>query len=164
MILGLAEKVSRGNLAAIQLENWDYLRSLLKTRQVFEARSAINKFSLSRDRGGSITTRISTNAQEQIVNVFQLTDVSPGDWAFEALRSLVERYGCIAGYPDRTFRGNRALTRWEFAAGLNACMNQIERWIAASEAVLREDLEKLRRLSEEFQAELVRSLALYSKG
>jgi hypothetical protein len=35
--------------------------------------------------------------------VTQLRDVSPGDWAFEALRSLVERYGCIAGYPDGTF-------------------------------------------------------------
>ncbi|HBB32401.1 MAG TPA: hypothetical protein DC064_11540, partial [Cyanobacteria bacterium UBA9273] len=44
----------------------------------------------------------------------------PGDWAYEALRSLVERYGCIAGYPDGTFRGNRAMTRYEFAAGLNA--------------------------------------------
>lgn len=66
----------------------------------------------------------------------------------------MERYGCMAGYPDLTFRGNRALTRWEFAAGLNACMNQIERLIARSVAVLREDIEKLRRLSEEFQAEL----------
>ena len=94
------------------------------------------------------------NGQGQIVNVFQLTDVSPGDWAFEALRSLVERYGCIVGYPDRTFRGNRALTRWEFAAGLNACLNQIERLIASSEAVLREDIDRLRRLLEEFQAEL----------
>ncbi len=92
--------------------------------------------------------------QGQIVNVFQLRDVSPGDWAFEALRSLVERYGCIVGYPDRTFRGNRALSRYEFAAGLNACLNQIERLIAASEAVLREDIDRLQRLIQEFEAEL----------
>jgi len=38
---------------------------------------------------------------------FQLQDVSPGDWAYEAVRSLVERYGCIAGYPDGTFRQSR---------------------------------------------------------
>jgi len=92
--------------------------------------------------------------QGQIVNAFQLRDVSPGDWAFEALRSLVERYGCIVGYPDRTFRGNRALSRYEFAAGLNACLNQIERLIAASEAVLREDIDRLQRLIQEFEAEL----------
>jgi hypothetical protein len=65
------------------------------------------------------------DTMEQVTNVTQLRDVAPGDWAYEALRSLVERYGCIAGYPDRTFRGNRATTRFEFAAGLNACLNQL---------------------------------------
>jgi hypothetical protein len=55
------------------------------------------------------------DAMSQVTNVSQLRDVSPGDWAFEALRSLVERYGCIAGYPDGTFRGNRATSRYEFA-------------------------------------------------
>jgi hypothetical protein len=93
-------------------------------------------------------------SQDQVTSVSQLRDVSPTDWAFEALRSLVERYGCIVGYPDRTFRGNRALSRYEFAAGLNACMQQIERLIAANEAVLREDIEKLQRLMKEFEAEL----------
>src|SRR5919202_1603402 len=67
----------------------------------------------------------------QITNVTQLRDVSPGDWAYEALRSLVERYGCIAGYPDGTFRGNRATSRYEFAAGLNACLQQHERLITS---------------------------------
>src|SRR5919199_3901012 len=59
------------------------------------------------------------NTVDQVTNVTQLRDVSPGDWAFEALRSLVERYGCIAGYPDGSYRGNRAMSRYEFAAGLN---------------------------------------------
>ncbi|NEQ09312.1 MAG: iron uptake porin [Moorea sp. SIO4E2] len=96
------------------------------------------------------------DALEQVTSVSQLRDVSPGDWAYEALRSLVERYGCIAGYPNRTFRGNRATTRYEFAAGLNACLNQIERLIAASTAdfITREDLETLQRLIQEFEAEL----------
>jgi BMFP domain-containing protein YqiC len=91
-----------------------------------------------------------------VTNVTQLRDVSPGDWAYEALRSLVERYGCIAGYPDGTYRGNRALSRYEFAAGLNSCLQQVERLIAASTAdfVRREDLETLQRLVQEFQAEL----------
>jgi hypothetical protein len=64
-------------------------------------------------------------AMAQLTSVSQLADVPPTGWAFEALRSLVERYGCIVGYPDRTYRGDRALTRWEFAAGLNACLNSI---------------------------------------
>ncbi|WP_267383720.1 iron uptake porin [Cyanobacterium sp. uoEpiScrs1] len=91
---------------------------------------------------------------QQVTSVSELRDVSPTDWAYEALRSLVERYGCIVGYPDRTFRGNRATSRWEFAAGLNACLNTMERLIQENVAVLREDIEKLKRLMQEFEAEL----------
>lgn len=96
------------------------------------------------------------NSIDQVTNVSQLRDVSPGDWAFEALRSLVERYGCIAGYPDGTYRGNRALSRFEFAAGLNACLNQVERLIQTSTAdfVRKSDLETLQRLVSEFRTEL----------
>jgi Carbohydrate-selective porin, OprB family/S-layer homology domain len=90
----------------------------------------------------------------QVTSVNQLRDVAPTDWSFEALQSLVERYGCIAGFPNQTYRGNKPLSRYEFAAGLNACLNQIERLIASSESVMREDLDKINRLSEEFQAEL----------
>lgn len=90
----------------------------------------------------------------QITNVNQLRDVSPTDWAYEALRSLVDRYGCIAGYPNQTYRGSQALSRYEFAAGLNSCLNQIERLIASSEAVVREDLDTINRLTQEFEAEL----------
>ncbi|MFP4122012.1 iron uptake porin [Coleofasciculus sp.] len=93
------------------------------------------------------------NSSGQVTSVGQLRDVSPGDWAFEALRSLVERYGCIAGYPDGTFRGNRALTRYEFAAGLNACLNQIERLIGTG-GFDETELVTLRRLIQEFEAEL----------
>lgn len=98
----------------------------------------------------------SDESMSQITNVTQLRDVSPGDWAYEALRSLVERYGCIAGYPDRTFRGNRATSRYEFAAGLNACLQQIERLITSNTAnfVTRKDLETLQRLTQDFQTEL----------
>lgn len=91
---------------------------------------------------------------DQVTNVSQLRDVSPGDWAYEALRSLVERYGCIAGYPDGTFRGNRAMTRYEFAAGLNACLNQIESLIQGGSQVSREEFEALQRMVQEFQTEL----------
>ena len=90
----------------------------------------------------------------QITNVSQLRDVKPTDWAFEALRSLVDRYGCIVGYPDQTYRGNQSLSRYEFAAGLNACLNQIERLMASSEAVIREDIDTINRLLQEFEAEL----------
>lgn len=90
----------------------------------------------------------------QVTNVNQLRDVSPTDWAYEALRSLVDRYGCIAGFPNQTYRGDRSLTRYEFAAGLNSCLNQIERLIASSDSVSQEDLEAINQLNQEFEAEL----------
>ncbi|MFK0730140.1 MAG: iron uptake porin [Gloeotrichia echinulata HAB0833] len=92
----------------------------------------------------------------QLTSVSQLSDVKPSDWAFQSLQSLVERYGCIAGYPDKTFRGNRALTRYEFAAGLNACLDQINQLIAVGTTDLakKEDLETIKRLQEEYAEEL----------
>ncbi|URD53360.1 iron uptake porin [Chroococcidiopsis sp. CCNUC1] len=97
-----------------------------------------------------------TDMLAQVTSVSQLSDVQPTDWAFQALQSLVERYGCIAGYPDGTYRGNRALTRYEFAAGLNACLDRVNELIATATAdmVNREDLATLQRLQEEFSAEL----------
>ncbi|WP_341734836.1 iron uptake porin [Microcoleus sp. EPA2] len=97
-----------------------------------------------------------TTSMSQVTSVSQLSDVKPTDWAFQALQSLVERYGCIAGYPDGTYRGNRALTRYEFAAGLNACLDQVTKLIGSSTAnfVTKEDLAVLQRLQAEFATEL----------
>lgn len=97
-----------------------------------------------------------SDSQSQVTSVSQFSDVQPTDWAFQALQSLVERYGCIAGYPNGTYRGNRAMTRYEFAAGLNACLDRVNELIATATAdlVTKEDLATLQRLQEEFSAEL----------
>ncbi|BBD60454.1 carbohydrate-selective porin OprB [Nostoc sp. HK-01] len=97
-----------------------------------------------------------SDSMAQVTSVSQFSDVQPTDWAFQALQSLVERYGCIAGYPNGTYRGNRALTRYEFAAGLNACLDRVNELIATATAdlVTKEDLATLQRLQEEFSAEL----------
>ena len=58
-------------------------------------------------------------AADQVTNT-KFSDVYPTDWAYQALAGLVETYGCVAGYPNGTFRGNRAMTRYEAAALLNA--------------------------------------------
>ncbi|TAF30128.1 MAG: S-layer protein [Oscillatoriales cyanobacterium] len=99
---------------------------------------------------------VAEESAEQVTSVAQLSDVKPTDWAFGALQSLVERYGCIAGYPDGTFRGNRALTRYEFAAGVNACLDKIRELIGTGNENLikREDLLTVQRLQEEFAADI----------
>jgi len=104
----------------------------------------------------SVADLASGQSMGQVTSVSQLSDVQPTDWSFQALQSLVERYGCIAGYPDQSYRGNQNLSRYEFAAGLNACLDRVNEIIAAGTAdlVSREDLTALQRLQEEFAAEL----------
>nr|WP_231943289.1 iron uptake porin [Calothrix sp. NIES-3974] len=105
---------------------------------------------------GELKSETDSPTMSQVTSVSQLSDVQPTDWAFQALQFLVERYGCIAGYPNGTFRGNRGMTRYEFAAGLNACLNRVNELIDTATASLasREDLAKLQKLQEEFGAEL----------
>jgi hypothetical protein len=104
----------------------------------------------------TLSPQAASNEQEQVTSVSQLSDVQPTDWAFQALQSLVERYGCIAGYPNGTYRGNRAMTRYEFAAGLNACLDRVNELIATatSDLATKQDLATIQKLQEEFSAEL----------
>ncbi len=113
-------------------------------------------FSISSTANADQFSLENTEPMAQVTSVSQLKDVQPTDWAFQAIQSLVERYGCIAGYPDEKYRGNRSLTRYEFAAGVNACLDRVNELIATgtSDLVTRADLATLQRLQTEFAAEL----------
>lgn len=89
-----------------------------------------------------------SDPMEQVNSVSELSDVRPGDWAYEAVRSLVERYGILTGYPDRTFRGNRPLTRYEFASAIAAVIGKIEEQLIAGSSVntIAEDVQTIRQL------------------
>ena len=82
-------------------------------------------------------------AVDQVTSITQFSDVYPTDWAYQALSNLIERYGCVAGYPNGTYRGNRAMTRFEAAALLNACLDRVT-----------EVTDELKRLMKEFEKEL----------
>jgi hypothetical protein len=84
-----------------------------------------------------------SGSQEQVTSINQFSDVRPTDWAFQALSNLIERYGCVAGYPNGTFKGAQALTRYEAAALLNSCLDRIS-----------EVTDELKRLLKEFEKEL----------
>ncbi len=124
--------------------------------QTTETKPITNESQLIREIGNDPLNVRAVQPVTQVTSVSQLSDVRPTDWAFTALQSLVERYNCIAGYPDRTYRGQRAMTRFEFAAGLNACLDKINEIIAAglADKVGKDDLEAIARLQEEFAAEL----------
>jgi hypothetical protein len=82
-------------------------------------------------------------AEEQVTSISQFSDVQPTDWAYQALSNLVERYGCVAGYPNGTFQGKKAMTRFEAAALLNACLDRVT-----------EVTDQLKKLMKEFEKEL----------
>ncbi|NDG23498.1 MAG: porin [Synechococcaceae bacterium WBB_10_009] len=84
-----------------------------------------------------------TTSEEQVTSITQFSDVKPTDWAYQALSNLIERYGCVAGYPNGTYKGGQAMTRWEAAALLNACLDRIT-----------EVTDELKRLMKEFEKEL----------
>ncbi|MCF2145686.1 iron uptake porin [Desmonostoc muscorum LEGE 12446] len=94
----------------------------------------------------------------QLTSVSQLSDVKSTDWAFQALQSLIERYGCIAGYPNGNYRGERAMTRYEFAASLNACLTKVQELIATSNSsfTTKKDLDLIQKLQVEFSSELAK--------
>jgi hypothetical protein len=104
-----------------------------------------------------LTQDIESNyPMEQVTSVADLSDVHPTDWAYQALVSLVDRHGRLIGDERKLFRGDRPLTRSEFAASLNQVMVHIQAQ-NTSEMVhyaTQEDLEALRNLQEEFAREL----------
>ncbi len=88
--------------------------------------------------------------------VAELSDVQPSDWAYQALKSLVERYGIVSAYRDRKFRGNQAMTRYEFAAALAATLDQVEGLLANAigDEYVRQDAITVRRLQNEYASVL----------
>ena len=90
----------------------------------------------------------------QNTNIDRLEDIEPTDWSYEALRDLIDRYGCITGFPDRTFRGDQNVSRAEFAAGLNNCLNKLESLMNNPDTMPQTDVDTLLRLMQEFQSDL----------
>src|SRR5687767_2330298 len=104
----------------------------------------------------SFTLPLSINSQVlAFVPANEMRDLSSNHWAYKAIESLVERYGVMAGFPDKTFKGTKNLTRYEMAAALYKVMTKVEELIATANrpgtgnmepstpSVTREDLETL---------------------
>lgn len=104
----------------------------------------------------------SANPMSTITSVSELDDVSPSHWAFPALQSLTSRHNCAVKYSNSTFQGDKGSTaepvinRYQFAAGIDACLQKINELIASkgAGAIDQQDLIILQRLQNEFGAEL----------
>lgn len=103
--------------------------SVLAPLATFASEPEINRYTLGSD---------------QVTSISQFSDVRPTDWAYQALNNLVDRYGCVAGYPNGTYKGGQSMTRFEAAALLNSCLDRVT-----------EVTDELQRLLKEFKTELI---------
>jgi hypothetical protein len=85
---------------------------------------------------GVAAASMAAPAMAQVTSVKQLSDVQPTQWSYQAITNLVERYGCVAGYPNGTFQPGQPATRAELAALTNACLDRITEFYSAADAAL----------------------------
>jgi len=101
----------------------------------------------------------------------QFPDVPTDHWAYPAIQELASN-GIIQGYPDGTFGGKRALTRYEFAQALARAIPMIQKMVGAGSpgsigpagpagpmgpagpGLSSDELANLHKLIDEFKAEL----------
>ena len=74
------------------------------------------------------------------------SDVDTSDWAYRAVSDLSSR-GLVNGYPDGTFKGQKAITRYELA-------QIVARLMAKEDRMNAEDRRVIDRLSAEYASEL----------
>lgn len=85
---------------------------------------------------GVAAASIAAPAMAQVTSVTQLKDVQPTDWSYQAISNLISRYGCVAGYPNGTFKPGEPASRAELAALTNACLDRISEYQSAADAAL----------------------------
>ncbi len=83
--------------------------------------------------------------------------IKPSDWQYTALQGVASKYGCNPNL------NNQPVSQIDFARGLNTCLNRVETSLALQQqqptsvtqpSVTKEDLEVLKRLTQEFRAQL----------
>ncbi len=84
---------------------------------------------------------------EPLDSVNGLKFIQSTDWEYQALQSLAQSHNCRIGLP--TDHNSRPLSRYEFALGLNECLQQIKPF-----ALSPEDLITLQKLQQYFAPEL----------
>lgn len=109
---------------------------------------------------------INTQSASAFVPADEMRDLSTNHWAYKAIEALTEKYGVMSGFPDKTFRGSKNMTRYELAAALYKVMTKVEELIATANkggtvistsnnnGVSKEDLETINLLQKEFRDEI----------
>jgi hypothetical protein len=83
------------------------------------------------------------------------SDVPRDHWAYDSVNTLAQR-GLVIGYPDGTFGGKRAMTRYEFAVVIARMLPQLEQYIQSEVAKATANIKPTTPTNVELPADLVR--------
>lgn len=88
--------------------------------------------------GGGAAIAAHQEFAAQPKNANALETINSNHWTFKSLKMLAERYGCVINASGMYFQPSDTPSRYEMAAAVNACLDQIadrfetkEDWVAA---------------------------------
>lgn len=79
------------------------------------------------------------------------SDVSPSHWAYQAVKVMIDK-GYLQLYQDQSFQGDKPVDRYTLAVVISKILNEIA---AGRVGSTKEDVELLRKLTNEYWSELV---------
>jgi hypothetical protein len=81
------------------------------------------------------------------------SDVPTSDWAYSAVKELFDK-GYVVGYPDKTYKGERPLTRYEMAIVVARVADAFEKQLIAGKGVDPADFATLDKLVKAYGTEI----------
>ncbi len=84
------------------------------------------------------------------------SDVPANSWAYDAINQLAAD-GILEGYPDKTYKGNRPLTRYEAAVLTERAIKKIEAELAdvkTAQSVQQKDIDAVKKLLDEYGTDI----------
>jgi len=103
---GVSVKVGQGNNVSTS--------KVAMAREIKELRAIVEKQNGQIQKLEELVLGHSTSGLQENTRG-EFPDLPKNHWAYEYVRALADR-GLIAGYPDGEFKGDRSMTRYEFAA------------------------------------------------
>jgi len=81
---------------------------------------SFNSKSLYKSIANYLGYQSKTQIAQNITSVVQISDIRPDDPFYEDVRFMVEVWGSLSAYPDRTFRPRKSISRYELIGQLIA--------------------------------------------
>ena len=100
---GVSLKLGQGNHVSTS--------KVAMAKEIIELKDSVARLEAQNEQFRTIIGQMSGQAMKDVT----FPDVPKDHWAYEYVKSLADR-GLLEGYPDGEFKGDRSMTRYEFAA------------------------------------------------